>query len=395
MSFRTPDEAIALANNTRYGLAASVWSESIGLAMETASRLQAGVVWINSTNLFDAASGFGGYRESGFGREGGREGMWEYLRTQSEKAEPMASPETAEPEPSALPVADAETSMRGLPGIDRTAKLYIGGKQARPDSGYSYTVLGADGHPAGQAGLGNRKDIRNAVEAAHQAKAWGAATGHNRAQVLYYLAENLAARAVEFEARVASLTGAGAEAAEAEVSLAIRRMFYYAAQADKFDGAVHATRTRNVTLAMVEPWGVMGIICPDEAPLLGFVSLVLPALALGNRVIAVPSSRHALIATDLYQVFDTSDLPPGVINIVTGARDELAKILAQHDDVAALWYVGSHAGSTMVERESAGNLKATWVSHGRPRDWLSAEGQGPQYLRRASQVKNIWVPYGE
>jgi aldehyde dehydrogenase (NAD+) len=395
MTFRTPDEAIALANNTRYGLAASVWSESIGLAMETASRLQAGVVWINSTNLFDAASGFGGYRESGFGREGGREGMWEYLRTPSENAESMASPETAEPEPSALPVADAETPMRGLPGIDRTAKLYIGGKQARPDSGYSYTVLGADGHPAGQAGLGNRKDIRNAVEAAHQAKAWGAATGHNRAQVLYYLAENLAARAAEFEARVASLTGAGAEAAEAEVRLAIRRMFYYAAQADKFDGAVHATRTRNVTLAMVEPWGVMGIICPDEAPLLGFVSLVLPALALGNRVIAVPSSRHALIATDLYQVFDTSDLPPGVINIVTGGRDELAKILAQHDDVAALWYVGSHAGSTMVERESAGNLKATWVSHGRPRGWLSAEGQGPQYLRRASQVKNIWVPYGE
>ena len=307
----------------------------------------------------------------------------------------MASPETAEPEPSALPVADAETPMRGLPGIDRTAKLYIGGKQARPDSGYSYTVLGADGHPAGQAGLGKRKDIRNAVEAAHQAKDWGAATDHNRAQVLYYHAENLAARAAEFEARVAGLTGAAPEAAKEEVSLAIRRMFYYAAQADKFDGAVHATRTRNVTLAMVEPWGVMGIICPDEAPLLGFVSLVLPALALGNRVIAVPSSRHALIATDLYQVFDTSDLPPGVINIVTGGRDELAKILAQHDDVAALWYVGSHAGSTMVERESAGNLKATWVSHGRPLDWLSAEGQGTQYLCRASQVKNIWVPYGE
>jgi aldehyde dehydrogenase (NAD+) len=393
MTFRAPDEAIALANNTRYGLAASVWSESIGLAMETASRLQAGVVWINSTNLFDAASGFGGYRESGFGREGGREGMWEYLRASTDEVPSEARPEPAEPEPSALPVADAETGMRGLPGIDRTAKLYIGGKQTRPDSGYSYTVLGADGHPVGQAGLGNRKDVRNAVEAAHQAKAWGAATGHNRAQVLYYLAENLAARAAEFEARVASLTGA--EAAKAEVSLAIRRMFYYAAQADKFDGAVHATRTRNVTLAMVEPWGVMGIVCPDEAPLLAFVSLVLPALALGNRVIAVPSARHALMATDLYQVFDTSDLPPGVINIVTGARDELAKVLAQHDDVAALWYLGSHAGSTMVERESAGNLKATWVSHGRPRDWLSPEGQGPQYLRRASQVKNIWVPYGE
>jgi aldehyde dehydrogenase (NAD+) len=394
MSFRTPDEAIALANNTRYGLAASIWSESIGLAMEAASRLQAGVVWINSTNLFDAASGFGGYRESGFGREGGREGMWEYLRSPVEKPE-SAGTEPAGYEPSALPVASAEAGTTGLPGIDRTAKLYIGGKQARPDSGYSYTVLGADGHPAGQAGLGNRKDIRNAVEAAHQAKSWGAATGHNRAQVLYYLAENFAARAAEFEARLRSLTSADAAAAEAEVGLAIRRMFYYAAQADKFDGAVHATRTRNVTLAMVEPWGVMGVVCPDEAPLLAFVSLVLPALALGNRVIVVPSSAHPLIATDLYQVFDTSDLLPGAINIVTGARDELAKVLARHDDVAALWYVGSRAGSAMVERESAGNLKATWVNHGRLRDWFSAEGQGPHYLRRASQVKNIWVPYGE
>lgn len=394
MTFRTPDEAVALANNTRYGLAASIWSESIGLAMEAAARLQAGVVWINSTNLFDAASGFGGYRESGFGREGGREGLWEYLRLPSEKPLPPSS-EPAGPELSALPVADSEAGVSGLPAIDRTAKLYIGGKQTRPDSGYSYTVRGADGHPMGQAGLGNRKDIRNAVEAAHQAKGWGAATGHNRAQVLYYLAENFAARAAEFAGRLRSLTGAVPETAAAEVNLAIRRIFYYAAQADKFDGAVHATRTRNVTLAMIEPWGVMGVVCPEEAPLLAFVSMILPALALGNRIVAVPSSTHPLIATDLYQVFDTSDLPAGVINIVTGPRDDLAKVLAQHDDVAALWYHGSRAGSAMVERESAGNLKATWVNDGRPRDWFSTEGQGPHYLRHASQVKNIWVPYGE
>jgi aldehyde dehydrogenase (NAD+) len=393
MSFRTPEEAIALANNTRYGLAASIWSESIGLAMEVAARLQAGVVWVNSTNLFDAASGFGGYRESGFGREGGREGMWEYLRGPMEGGEPTVDAEASGPAPSALPVADAQAGMTGLPGIDRTAKLYIGGKQVRPDSGYSYTVFGADGHPAGQAGLGNRKDIRNAVEAAHQAKGWGAATGHNRAQVLYYLAENFAARTAEFEARLVSLTGVASEAAAAEVALSLRRIFYYAAQADKFDGAVHATRTRNVTLAMVEPWGVMGVVAPEEAPLLAFLSLVMPALALGNRVIAVPSSAHALIVTDLYQVFDTSDLPPGVINIVTGERDELAKVLAQHDDIAALWYVGSSAGSAMVERESAGNLKATWV--GRKRDWFAPTAQGRHFLRRASQVKNIWVPYGE
>jgi aldehyde dehydrogenase (NAD+) len=396
MTFRTPDEAVTLANNTRYGLAASVWSESISLALEVAARLAAGVVWVNSTNLFDAASGFGGYRESGFGREGGREGMWEYLVPVSEKTAPAAAADPRVLPLSALPVAEAGEAIADRPGIDRTAKLYVGGKQARPDSGYSYTVFGAEGHSAGQAGLGNRKDIRNAVEAAHQARAWSAATGHNRAQVLYYVAENFAARASEFEARLAKLTGTSAHAAHNEVDLAVRRMFYYAAQADKFDGAVHATRTRNVTLAMVEPWGVMGVACPDEAPLLAFVSLVMPPLAMGNRVIAVPSSASPLLATDFYQVFDTSDVPPGAMNIITGARDDLAKVMAQHDDIAALWYFGSREGSAVVERESAGNLKATWVNYGRPRDWSSPrEGQGPEYLRRATQVKNIWVPYGE
>ena len=171
--------------------------------------------------------------------------------------------------------------------IDRTAKLYIGGKQARPDSGYCYAVLDPDGKAVGLAGLGNRKDVRNAVEAAAKAGGWGAATAHNRAQVLYYLAENLSA-AQEFAERLSAQTGASAREARAEVETAVRRAFYYAGFADKFDGAVHATKTRFVTLAMNEPWGVMGIVCPDEAPLIGFVSLVLPAIAMGNSVVVSP-----------------------------------------------------------------------------------------------------------
>jgi aldehyde dehydrogenase (NAD+) len=278
-------------------------------------------------------------------------------------------------------------------GIDRTAKLYIGGKQARPDAGYSYSVYGAKGKSIGQAGLGNRKDIRNAVEAATKASGWSSATAHNRAQVLYYIAENLSARASEFEARLTS-KGQGGKAAKAEVEASLARIFWYAAQADKYDGRVHQTKSRHVTLAMNEPYGVMGIVCPDEMPLLAFVSLVMPAIAMGNRVVAVPSPRQPLAATDLYQVFDTSDVPGGVVNIVTGERDELAKTLAEHDDVAALWYFGANSG--MVEAASAGNLKPTWVSSGKRRDWLSrVEGQGAEYLRRAVQVKNIWVPYGE
>ena len=390
MSFRTPSEALELANNTRYGLAASIWSENINRALEVAAKVKAGVVWINCTNLFDGAAGFGGYRESGFGREGGREGLIEYLVPKSEKS--VAGHEAARAfVPSALPAA-ASNEVRG---IDRTAKMYVGGKQARPDGGNSYSVRGLDGHAIGQAGLGNRKDIRNAVEAAAKVSGWGAATAHNRAQVLYYVAENLAARATEFEARLRAMTGCTADAAAREVALTLRRTFWYAAWADKYDGAVHATRTSNVTLAMNEPWGVIGVLCPDESPLLAFVSLVMPVIAMGNRVVVVPSPPHPLAATDLYTVFDSSDVPDGVINIVTGERDVLAKTLAEHDEVAAVWYFGSREGSKRVERASTGNLKSTWVNHGRVHEWHSAESQGRGFLQRATQVKNIWVPYGE
>ncbi len=330
-TFRTPDEAVALANNTRYGLAASVWTENVSRALEVAARIKAGVVWINSTNLFDAASGFGGYRESGFGREGGREGLYEYRVAEA----PQGKPYPAKAAPlSALPGVAPSGESAG--GLDRTAKFYVGGKQARPDSGYSYAVLDPKGGEIGLAGLGNRKDVRNAVEAAAKASSWGAATAHNRAQVLCYVAENLSARADEFARRLRAMTGVPARVAEAEVDASIRRAFVYAGFADKFDGAVHATRSRFVTLAMNEPWGVMGIVCPNEAPLLAFVSLVMPAIAMGNCVVAVPSALHPLSATDLYSVLDTSDVPDGVVNIVTGDANALAGTLAEHDAVDAL-----------------------------------------------------------
>ena len=377
-TFRTPAEAVELANNTRYGLAASIWSENVTLALDICSKVKAGVVWVNSTNLFDAGAAFGGMRESGFGREGAREGLAEYL----------AAPEVAAvPEAVALPPNAAPGAGVVAEPLDRTAKMYIGGAQKRPDSGYCYAVV-AEGRTLGLAPLGNRKDIRNAVEAAHKASGWGKATGHNRAQVLYYIAENLSARAAEFAARLESAGGDGTE-----VEATIRRAFYYAAQADKHDGAVHATKSAHVTLAMPEPFGVIGIACPNHAPLLGFASLVLPAIAMGNRVVAIPSETMPLAVTDLYQVFDTSDLPGGVVNIVTGPRDDLARTLAQHDDVAAMWYCGSPEGGAMVEAESAGNLKATWVL--KNRDWQAPGAQGRAYLDRATQWKTIWVPYGE
>jgi aldehyde dehydrogenase (NAD+) len=380
MTFRTPAEAVDLANNTRYGLAASVWTENVNLALDIAPKIKAGVVWVNATNLFDAAAGFGGVRESGFGREGGWEGLLAYLKPSGKtKALPPAKPV-------------AEPALAEVEGLDRTAKLYVGGKQARPDGGYSQAVWSPKGKLLGHVGLGNRKDIRNAVEAAHAAKGWAKATGHNRAQILFYIAENLSARADEFAARLRDLTGkSGAD----EVEASIQRLFTYAAWADKFDGAVKQVPLRGVAIAMNEPCGVIGALCPDEAPLLGLISVMAPAIAMGNTCVLVPSQTAPLAATDLYQVLDTSDLPAGVVNIVTGSHAELAKPLAGHLDVDAVWSFSSSLISALIEKEAAGNLKRTWVNHARARDWFGTDGEGRSFLRHATQVKTVWVPYGE
>jgi aldehyde dehydrogenase (NAD+) len=152
---------------------------------------------------------------------------------------------------------------------------------------------------------------------------------------------------------------------------------------------------RGVTLAMNEAIGAMALICPTAHPLLGFVSLVAPVIAMGNTAVVVPSERYPLAATDFYQVLETSDLPAGVINIVTGSRDTLTKTLAEHDEVDGIWYFGPRDGGTAVERASADNMKRSWVEW-IERDWTNPLlGEGREFLRNATQVKNIWIPYGE
>lgn len=375
-SFRTPAEAIELANASRYGLAASVWSENITLAQDLAARLVAGTVWINCHSVFDAAAPFGGMRESGLGRDGGRAGMRACLRPPA----PPAQTEAPAPDFSAAPCPEPAAPQP----IDRTAKLYIGGAQKRPDGGQSWRVIHA-GREIGLAPLGGRKDIRNAVEAAHKAAGWSKLTGHARAQVLYFLAENLSLRAAAFEARLAE-TGHD----PAEVGQTIRLAFRAAALADKIEGAVIQTKPQMLTLTRPEPWGVLGIACANRQPLLGLAALVLPAIAAGNRVVAIPAMVQPLVAADFAQVLDTSDVPGGVVNLISGPRDDLAMVLAGHDDVAALWYAGTPEGAARIERESAGNLKATWCPT--LRDWAAQEMR--ETLEQATQTKTIWVPYG-
>ena len=392
MSFRSHKEAVKLANNTRYGLAASIWTENINLALDIAPQIKAGTVWINCSNVFDAASGFGGYRESGFGREGGREGLYEYLKIKSEdtnsKTSFYAKSKKVKKEKRKV------QSMNEL-SIDRTVKMYIGGKQSRPDGGYSKTMFGENGDYIGEVSKGNRKDIRNAVEVAHANNKWRNFTGHAKAQVLFYLAENLFVRKEEFANRLIQMANISKEQANFEVEESINRLYTYAAYADKYDGRVHYTTSKNVTMAMPEPIGVMAIVCPNDFPLIGFISTVIPAITMGNNVVVIPSEKYPFSATDLFQVLDTSDVPAGTINIVTGDKEELAEVLSKHDDVDGIWYFGSKEGSKMVELNSADNIKRTWVNYGKHRNWLDAQSSaGDEFLRRATEIKNIWIPYG-
>ncbi len=388
MTFRTPEEAVKLANNTRFGLAACIWSEDINLALDIATQVKAGTIWINSTNLFDAASGFGGYRESGFGREGGKEGLWEYVKRS--KIESLKVESTPVKKKSAKSNGSQPATFNLQPSIDRTAKLFINGKQARPDSGYSIEVHDVNGNLIGEVGAGNRKDIRNAVEAARGvADKWAKTTGHNRAQILYYLGENLAAREEEFAKRIGQQTGADAGTAKQEIEASIEALFTAAAWADKYDGVVHNTPIRNVTLALPEAIGVMGVLLPDDKPLLALCQLAASAFAMGNVLVIVPSPVAPLSATDFYQVLETSDVPAGTFNIATGVRDELAKTLSEHDDVDVIWYAGPQEGQKAVQAASAGNMKQTWV--------MPVTGELPEMdeiLHHSTQVKNIWVPYG-
>jgi aldehyde dehydrogenase (NAD+) len=392
MTFRTPAEAVELANNTVYGLAACVWSESVNVALQVAAQIKAGVVWVNCTNLFDAACGFGGYRESGFGREGGREGLLEYL----EPAWFKSAPALPDGKSVAKDASDekSQSQLQSNAPIDRTVKLYIGGKQARPDSGYSFEVRGSRGELLGEAPLGNRKDIRNAVEAARKAADWSRTTAHNRAQVLYYMAENLSLRQEEIARRLSAAVG-DAQASK-EVAVGIERIFSYAAWADKFDGAVHSPPSRTIAIAMNEPIGTVGIVCPNDAPLLGLLSLALPVLIAGNTAVVIPSETYPLVIGDLYQLFDTSDLPDGAINLVSGHTSELLKPLAEHDDVDAIWCFADEPSAAAAKSFSVGNLKQVFTNEGRVIDWFDpVQSEGRWFLQHATQVKNIWLPYGE
>ena len=382
LTFRTPSEAVAIANNTPYGLAASIWSENINLALDVAPKVKAGVIWINSTNLFDAACGFGGFKESGFGREGGSEGIRAYTKIN-------------------LPVVRGSKKTNNkikisLPMIDRTPKLYIGGKQKRPDGGYSFPLNAVNNSFICDIAQANRKDVRDSVEIAAKSFA-KQLSNFNRSQILFYLAENLQQREKTFVDLLVALCGSSPVNASKEFSQSCERLFYYAAMADKFEGNVHNPPMRGLTLAMKEPLGVMTSILSDDSPLLNLVTVMGSVFSTGNTNIIVPGQRTSLIATELYQVLDTSDVPGGYVNILTAKENELNKTLSQHENIEGIWYFGADSSQrSNIIKNTTSNLKRYWCPEEKHVDWTNTSEQFlNEFLYQSTQVKNIWIPYGE
>ena len=382
LTFRTPSEAVAIANNTPYGLAASIWSENINLALDVAPKVKAGVIWINSTNLFDAACGFGGFKESGFGREGGSEGIRAYTKIN-------------------LPVVRGSKKTNhkikiSLPMIDRTPKLYIGGKQKRPDGGYSFPLNAVNNSFICDIAQANRKDVRDSVEIAAKSFA-KQLSNFNRSQILFYLAENLQQREKTFVDLLVALCGSSPVNASKEFSQSCERLFYYAAMADKFEGNVHNPPMRGLTLAMKEPLGVMTSILSDDSPLLNLVTVMGSVFSTGNTNIIVPGQKTSLIATELYQVLDTSDVPGGYVNILTAKENELNKTLSQHENIEGIWYFGADSSQrSNIIKNTTSNLKRYWCPKEKHVDWTNTSEQFlNEFLYQSTQVKNIWIPYGE
>jgi len=284
--------------------------------------------------------------------------------------------------------------------VRRTSKLFIGGAFPRSESGRTLEVRGHDGAFLANAARASRKDVRDAVVAARAAQPrWAGATAYNRGQVLYRVAEMLEGRAAQFTAELAAAAG-DAEAAAAEVAAAVDRWVWYAGWTDKFAqvaGSVNPVAGPFFNLSAPEPVGVVGIVAPRASALLGLTSVVAPALVAGNAVVVVASEDRPLPAVTLAEVLATSDVPGGVVNVLTGQRDELAPVLAGHLDVDGLDLTGM-AGATVEELAALEVLAAEDVTRVRPApaaepDW-TAEPRGVDRITAWCDVKTVWHPKG-
>ncbi len=462
LTFRTPDEAVAKANNTPYGLSAGVWTEKGSRILGMASALRAGVVWANTFNRFDPAAAFGGYKESGFGREGGRSGLSAYLDTEDDgpvraAADGAAIPVSRSPvgaleggkvdagrmdsgsvdggsavaagadalsDAEALAdatavVASAEAgrvgrdaqfsptatgqsvqsaapnddTANGTPriAVSKTYKLYVGGAFPRSESGRTYQASGGPGGSiVANVAQGSRKDARDAVGAARKAfKPWSAATAYNRGQVIYRIAEMLEGRRAQF----VDLLGGHPEDAAA-VDASIDRLVHYAGWTDKLAsvfGSANPVAGPFFSFSTPEPTGVVAAVAPQHDPLLGLVSVLAPIITSGNTAVVIAAQHQPLAAVTLAEVLATSDVPGGVVNILTGDPAEIAPHLAAHGDVNALDLTGTDGSlRTELEKAAAGTIKRVYA----PRNPDFSRPPGTARMRAFLEIKSVWHPTG-
>jgi acyl-CoA reductase-like NAD-dependent aldehyde dehydrogenase len=285
---------------------------------------------------------------------------------------------------------DAETRL----AVRKTYKLYIGGAFPRSESGRSYPVTEHGGRFAANAALASRKDARDAVSAARRAfPGWSGATAYNRGQVLYRVAEMMEGRRAQFAAEVRAAEGLAARAAEAAVGAAVDRWVWYAGWSDKIAqvrGSANPVAGPYVNFSLPEPAGVAAVLAPQRSSLLGLVSVIAPAIVSGNTVVAVASQDRPLPAVTLAEVLATSDLPGGVVNILTGRTAEIAPWLASHMDVNAIDLCGAGDLAGDLADAAAGNLKH--VVPAGEEDWTRSPGLAR--LRAYLETKTVWHPAG-
>ncbi|GLU47171.1 aldehyde dehydrogenase family protein [Nocardiopsis ansamitocini] len=295
----------------------------------------------------------------------------------------------------AAPQRDTSSAVPARLAVLKTYKLYVGGAFPRSESGRSYSVTSSDGAHLANAALASRKDARDAVLAARKAfGGWSARTAYNRGQILYRVAEVLEGRRAQFEADLVDADGVSADEAARLVSAAIDRWVYYAGWTDKIAqvaGGSNPVSGPYYNHSAPEPTGVVAVVAPPQGPLLGLVSVLAPIIAGGNTAIVVASERAPLAAVTLGEVLATSDLPGGVVNILTGRVAELAPPLAGHADVNALDLTGAGDLAAELEEAAAATLKRVL----RPRaeeDWFADPG-----LSRVTpflETKTVWHPIG-
>uniref|UniRef100_A0A8C6WK34 Aldehyde dehydrogenase 16 family, member A1 n=1 Tax=Neogobius melanostomus TaxID=47308 RepID=A0A8C6WK34_9GOBI len=398
MTFRSNTEAVTVGNHSPHGHAASIWTEDLTLAHETSKSLSVGCVWVNSHSVSDPCMPVSGHKDSGTCTDGGHEGLYHYLRLSSTNPLPRSSPVSLDY--ASFGIAAPTTIFPDDSDPASTPKFYqqfIGGKACKSVSGGSVAVMSADGAKLmGYCPDGGRKDVRNAVEAATKVQSgWMKKNLSARAQSLYTLAKGLEAKKKDFVVCLTRQTGVSAESADNEVELSVARLNDWAALCDKVHGGTLPMPQPGSALSIADPQGVIGIVLPDKSPLLSTVTVLGAAIATGNAVVMVPSQKNPIPTITFIQVLQSSDLPAGLVNIITGSKDQLTVALANHSVIKAIWYWGTAEGCQYLQHTCTSPLKTLICQKDDDGDseWVRCDLPFLEHKWRcAVQWKTVWIP---